>query len=497
MPKWLLIFLCLIIMPPLLVEAATLKDVQEMLIELGYNPGTPDGLRGRKTRNALRKFQRDHALRRTGRMNLRTVKALQASIAAKKAAQAAKAAAVNEPEAPATIDSTNSTNITDSTDTIDSKKVTDETKATESEHAESKAAESIENADIVKATDSTANTNLDDNNPKATNASEHSPLPTNTKEPDIEHPSIDSAITTETISLPNTQSIAIEPQASTPKEPQKSKDSQQSVIATITRSQNQSRSQETSSKPKILRSVQPWPKEKTVPIPSPVGIITFSRIPGGCFITRTNGTKSTQEVCVHKNTHFLISQHEITQGQWQKVMKDNPAGATKGKDHPIENVSWNDIQNFIAKLNSTAQGRYRLPTEAEWEYAAHGGYNNIYWWGNVDPTCEIEKTNGANFSGGISCPHTTTKVGTYAPNPYGLYDMHGNVWEWVQDVYSASGYDSKHPNDPVVTKGSHFRVFRGGSWLYPGDAMAVYNRDRAKPDFHFSHLGFRLVYEEP
>jgi formylglycine-generating enzyme required for sulfatase activity len=228
-------------------------------------------------------------------------------------------------------------------------------------------------------------------------------------------------------------------------------------------------------------------------ITSPAGI-KFVRISGGCF-TMGGGNFGTKEVCVHANGNFFIGQYEITQGQWRAVNGDNPSINALGTDYPVENVSWNAVHKFIDKLNKHGQGRYRLPTEAEWEYSARANAKTMYWWGDILPTCKSGYPNSANFNGKENCPNAITKVGTYQPNTFGLYDVHGNVWEWVEDVYLSDAYQRYQPNDPVISTGGTERVFRGGSWLYPAVAMTVFNRDHAAPDFQFSHLGFRLIYE--
>lgn len=228
-------------------------------------------------------------------------------------------------------------------------------------------------------------------------------------------------------------------------------------------------------------------------VEAPSGI-KFVRVPGGCF-TMGGGNFAVHDVCVHNNDSFLIGQYEVTQSQWQNVMGSNPSSHTVGNDYPVENVSWNDVQEFIAKLNKLDQGRYRLPTEAEWEYSARAKTKTAYWWGTDQPICKPGAVNGANFNGDDSCPHSTTKVGTYQANAFGLYDVHGNVWEWVEDVYTSDAYQRHEKQNPVLIEGGTDRVFRGGSWLYSAEAMAAFNRDHAAPNFQFSHLGLRLIYQ--
>ena len=242
-----------------------------------------------------------------------------------------------------------------------------------------------------------------------------------------------------------------------------------------------------------------------VSVPYPVVLdehagMAFVRIPGGCFrMGSDRGAGDEQpvhEVCVHQDGDFLIGQYEVTQAQWQAVMGMNPALSRRGERFPVENVSWNDIQAFLARLNEAGTGRYRLPTEAEWEYAARAGGQGDYWWGDETPVCDPGQRHGANIDG-LRCPGATQEVGSYPANPFGLYEMHGNVWEWVEDAYAATAYLHHARQDPVATGDGDQRVFRGGSWLYPAEAARAARRDHHMPDFNFSHLGLRLIHEPP
>lgn len=133
------------------------------------------------------------------------------------------------------------------------------------------------------------------------------------------------------------------------------------------------------------------------------------------------------EVTIDKD--FEMQTSPVTQEQWEGIMGNNPS-YFKGKDLPVETVSWDDVQEFIKKLNDKNDGyTYRLPTEAEWEFAARGGTTTAYSFGD-DPS---QSSDYAWFS--KNSEGTTHPVGMKKPNPFGLYDMHGNVWEWVQDEY--------------------------------------------------------------
>jgi len=192
---------------------------------------------------------------------------------------------------------------------------------------------------------------------------------------------------------------------------------------------------------------------------------------------------------------FYLQTTEVTQGQWQGVMGNNPSKFENcGSDCPVEEVSWNDVQMFIQKLNRMESTvKYRLPNEAEWEYAARAGANTAFSWGN-EVSCS-----SANYGKDyiLQCkgkdPDRTMKAGSYPPNPWGLYDMHGNVWEWCQDRYG--GYPSGSVTDPKGSSSGAFRVLRGGGWRYFAWSCRSANRHRSTPGSRFDSLGFRLVAE--
>ena len=195
---------------------------------------------------------------------------------------------------------------------------------------------------------------------------------------------------------------------------------------------------------------------------------------------------------------FLMQATEVTQGQWKAVMGDNPSNFKDcGDDCPVENVSWDDIQEFIKKLNKMTDREYRLPTEAEWEYACRAGTASPF------NTGKCLSSDQANYDGNYpltGCPkgkyrEKTMAVGSFQPNAWGLYDMHGNVWEWCQDGYGE--YSSGHVTDSLGPSGSAYRVLRGGSW----DVDARYCRSAAgirdRPGSRCRFIGFRLARQVP
>jgi formylglycine-generating enzyme required for sulfatase activity len=231
-------------------------------------------------------------------------------------------------------------------------------------------------------------------------------------------------------------------------------------------------------------------------------MMTFARLPKGTFYMGWDGQKKGVKTEIPED--FEIAVHTVTQGQWQAVMGNNPSafsrqGANQGsvsgiseeelKLFPVEMVSWDDAQEFIKKLNEKERRRgywYRLPTEAEWEYACRGGAvseeecsYDFYF----DKPTNVLSSEQANFNGNFPLGKPPkgkylgrpTQVGSYPPNKLGLCDMHGNVWQWTS---SSQGSD---------------RVCRGGRWDFPGNYCRAAFRSWSSPMFRYSHLGFRLA----
>ncbi len=190
---------------------------------------------------------------------------------------------------------------------------------------------------------------------------------------------------------------------------------------------------------------------------------------------------------------FLLSQCEITQTQWKKVMGNNPS-AFKGDDLPVESVSWDDVEAFIKKLNEQADGKYRLPTEAEWEYCCRAGSTNIFGLGIQGAL--ITRTNLGEFAWfRANADNRTHPVAEKRSNAWGLHDMHGNVWEWCQDWYAADYYAHAPDQDPVNQTPSTERVFRGGSWFLEWRNLRAAFRSGNLPAFKSQYVGFRPVRE--
>ena len=188
---------------------------------------------------------------------------------------------------------------------------------------------------------------------------------------------------------------------------------------------------------------------------------------------------------------YWMGRHEVTQGQWKRLMATNPSECAKGDDHPVENVSWDDVQAFVARLRDVSGSGFRLPTEAEWEYACRSGGNNERFSGGE----EAHRLGWFSEVVGAAayCDESARPVGQKAPNGLGLHDMSGNLWEWVQDTYAGDAYGSHAPDNPVHEGSGSKRVNRGGSWGSASGHLRCTYRNRHSPGFSSSFVGFRLV----
>jgi len=184
-----------------------------------------------------------------------------------------------------------------------------------------------------------------------------------------------------------------------------------------------------------------------------------------------------------------VGVYEVTQEQYQRVMGSNPSNF-KGANLPVEEVSWNDAQEFCRKLSQQEGKAYRLPTEAEWEYACRAGSGTRFHFG------DDESQLGEYAWYENNSESQTHPVGTKRPNAFGLFDMHGSVWEWCSDGYDESYYKNSPVDDPQGPSAGDVRVLRGGSWYgWPGDSRSAL-RLRGTPDGRISSVGFRVARTE-
>ena len=214
---------------------------------------------------------------------------------------------------------------------------------------------------------------------------------------------------------------------------------------------------------------------------------TMIGVEGGTFqMGSTTGDSDEKPVHEVKVSPFSIGQTEVTQELWEAVMGTNPSN-WKGLKLPVEKVSWNDCQTFITKLNQMTGKTFRLPTEAEWEYAARGGTKSkgyTYSGSNtIDDVAWYTSNSGSK----------THEVATKLANELGIYDMSGNVWEWCQDLYSDTYYSSSVINNPTGPTSGSIRVFRGGSWINFATDCRVAFRNWITPTSTDDFLGLRLA----
>ncbi len=227
-------------------------------------------------------------------------------------------------------------------------------------------------------------------------------------------------------------------------------------------------------------------------------------VEGGCYqmgcgswtTDCSHDEKPVHEVCVD---NFWIGKHEVTQKQWSAVMGYNSSYFKNGDNYPVENVNWYEVQGFIEKLNNKSGQKYRLPTEAEWEYACRDGGKEVMFGtgkniigpdeANYNPILNYKTaySNSGIYRG------KTTSVGSFNPNTLGLYDMSGNVWEWVQDNYSSDAYKQNLNNNPGNQSSGKGRIIRGGGWGSGPSRLRCSYRNGHAPQRRIYDIGFRFM----
>ncbi len=227
--------------------------------------------------------------------------------------------------------------------------------------------------------------------------------------------------------------------------------------------------------------------------------LEFALVPAGRFAMGSPPSEPGHQAAealhaVRLSRAIYMGVSEVTQEEWTRVVGRNPARfASCGPDCPVEGVSWYDIQRFLVRLSVLSGRRFRLPTEAEWEYACRAGTASAFATG-ANLTAEQ-----ANYNGRYPLPGAPAgryrggpvAVRSFAANAFGLYDMHGNVWEWCQDEFCP--YPANPVVDPLGRCGAPLRVIRGGSWAFDADSARCALRYTHRPQDSGYSLGFRLV----
>jgi len=234
-------------------------------------------------------------------------------------------------------------------------------------------------------------------------------------------------------------------------------------------------------------------------------------VKGGCFAMGDSAgdgdlnERPVHEVCV---SDFYLGKYEVTNGQYKQFNPQHNSGTSEGvsldKDTmPVVYVTWDDAVAFASWLSKKTGETFRLPSEAEWEYAARAGSNQSRFWGNnPDEACQY--ANVADLTAKKERPTWTSfhcddgyavaaPVGRFKPNGYGFYDMLGNAWEWCQDVYNSEAYTKLPKKDPVFTGSGEYRVMRGGGWSNGPLGIRSSHRVGLSPNFGHHSLGLRLV----
>jgi formylglycine-generating enzyme required for sulfatase activity len=277
------------------------------------------------------------------------------------------------------------------------------------------------------------------------------------------------------------------------------------VLAKSSNSQNATMdAKETSSSPPTVRTCSPQaapagtnnsdaPPFRPVaakPCPKPLSGMAFVAIPGGTFMMGSE--RAIQAGPVHKVevAPFFLMTTQVTQGMWKELLGSAPTSWFPGDDLPLDQASWDDAQEFIRSLNLCYPGKgYRLPSEAEWEYACRAGKTTNYHTGNS----ESDLARAGWYNGNSA--NSTHPVRQKSPNAWGLYDMHGNVWEWCEDWYHTTAYEGAPANSrPWVVPVGTRRILRGGSCSnsHPHQCSA-FNRISCEPGRSDNYSGFRVV----
>ncbi len=256
----------------------------------------------------------------------------------------------------------------------------------------------------------------------------------------------------------------------------------------------------------VVFSVQS--RAENLPETTKIGDIVIAYIPKGSFLMGSDqfSDNTKPRHAVHIDA-FYMSTTEVTQGLFQTIMHENPSYTIGDSTLPVEKVSWFEAARFCNRLSDTyglkrcydetswecdfSQNGFRLPTEAEWEYACRAGTNSLYYTGNT--TADLAE---AAWFGNIelgNCDNIPHPAGMRKPNAWGLYDMHGSQWEWCNDWYDSAYYRNNPPANPTGPDNGGLKVIRGGSWISNPEFCRADTREMYKPELNYYDIGIRLV----
>ncbi len=249
----------------------------------------------------------------------------------------------------------------------------------------------------------------------------------------------------------------------------------------------------------LAAGVRPCQPQKTITLAKGVDM-TFAWIPPGTFLmgSPSEEPERYEDETLHEvalTQGFYLGIHAVTQAQWQAVMGEN-LSYFKGDDRPVEQVSWDDCQAFCTKLSQREGKRYGLPSESEWEYACRAGTTTPFFFGDTLFTDHANYNGNYRYNQGARGEYRekTTSVGSFPPNAWGLFDMHGNVWEWCQDEYREhKDLDTKNILE-IENIVEIARVLRGGSWIDDARSCRAANRNRNAPSIRGNYDGFRVSF---
>ncbi|MFO0929548.1 MAG: SUMF1/EgtB/PvdO family nonheme iron enzyme [Gemmataceae bacterium] len=247
----------------------------------------------------------------------------------------------------------------------------------------------------------------------------------------------------------------------------------------------------------LLGGVEPVVAKWTVELADDVAL-TFALVPAGSFLMGSPEDEKDRyqnESPRHRVTisqPFYLGVFPVTQRQWEALMDSNPSTFTEGT-RPVESVAWPECQEFCQRLSERVGRTCRLPYEAEWEYACRGGTTSSFYTG--EGLAAMKRAGWCSYRGSSGSARRTRPVGQYLPNPFGLYDLHGNVREWCQD--DLRRYTRRPQVDPHGPLSGTYRVVRGGSWYYGAEDSRAACRYNRPIDYHLDYYGFRVLMPCP